>query len=65
MTAFYFYQESKIISGSADIEYRQFANRSHYICGELGWEVAIHVYDWIELQHSDYSGRNTLMHTMS
>ncbi|MDJ1497510.1 hypothetical protein QNI19_31515 [Cytophagaceae bacterium DM2B3-1] len=49
MTAFYFYQESKIISGSAAIEYRQFANRSHYICGELGWEVAIHVYDWIEL----------------
>jgi len=31
------------------IEHREFAGRSHYICGEPGWEeVALYVADWLE-----------------
>jgi alpha-beta hydrolase superfamily lysophospholipase len=31
--------------------YKEFENRSHYICGEPGWEeVASYVYNWLEQQ---------------
>ncbi|WP_199200227.1 hypothetical protein [Adhaeribacter arboris] len=30
---------------------QEFANRSHFICGEPGWEeVAEYVYNWLEAQ---------------
>lgn len=33
--------------------YREFAQRSHYICGEPGWEeVAGYVYDWLQAQET-------------
>jgi len=35
--------------------YREFAGRSHYICGEPGWEeVADYVYQWIE-KHQEHT----------
>ncbi|MDJ1499411.1 alpha/beta hydrolase [Xanthocytophaga agilis] len=38
------------------VEYREFANRSHYICGEQGWEeVAMQVFEWMEMQLSQVS----------
>ena len=37
---------------SGAVTYREFPGRSHFICGEPGWEeVAAYVYDWIEMQH--------------
>lgn len=31
------------------VNHREFSGRSHYICGEPGWEeVALHVADWLE-----------------
>jgi pimeloyl-ACP methyl ester carboxylesterase len=36
---------------SSTTDYKAFAGRSHYICGEEGWqEVAQYVYDWIQKQ---------------
>lgn len=38
-------------SVSGEASYHEFPNRSHYICGEPGWEeVAEKVYNWIETQ---------------
>ena len=39
------------VSGVAT--FKEFENRSHYICGEPGWEeVAAYVHQWIEKQHA-------------
>jgi pimeloyl-ACP methyl ester carboxylesterase len=36
---------------SSQVSYRDFKNRSHFICGEPGWEdVASHIADWIAVQ---------------
>jgi len=33
--------------------YKEFTNRSHYICGENGWEeVAEYIYAWLEVQRA-------------
>jgi len=35
-------------------EYKEFANRGHYICGQPGWEeVAGYVYDWLQ-KHEEH-----------
>jgi pimeloyl-ACP methyl ester carboxylesterase len=36
-------------------EFKEFANRSHYICGQPGWEeVADYIYDWIQTHEEMY-----------
>jgi len=39
--------------------YKEFANRSHFICGEAGWEeVAEYVYEWIREQEGSNDKHN-------
>ena len=39
------------------VAYREFKNRSHFICGEPAWEeVALHIVQWIDSQSAAGSG---------
>lgn len=38
---------------SSTIDFKEFSNRSHFICGEPGWqEVAEYIYNWLQKQTS-------------
>lgn len=43
-------KNSKAYKGeTSEVSYKNFMNRSHFICGEPGWEeVAGHIYNWLE-----------------